>query len=156
MIKILLLSLLPAFGELLSNEAKIIDVEQLEEIISTPDDKIQVINFWATWCGPCIKELPVFEKVWHEQRDIAEVTLVTVNFAEDIEKVNRFIEKKKLQSRVLLIDNVDYNAWIDKVDETWSGAIPATLIINTKTKQRRFVEGQLDEGRLESIINQLI
>ena len=66
-----------------------------------------------------------------------------------------FVEKRELTPQVLLLDEIDYNSWIDKVDPSWSGAIPATLIINHKTGQRRFLERELKTGELEQIIKQL-
>lgn len=136
--------------------AEVIDVSKLESLLASKKDKIQVVNFWATWCGPCIKELPYFESARQSMKDKIDVTLVTVDFVEDLTKVNKFIERKALKSRVLLIDNVDYNSWIDKVDTRWSGAIPATLIINTQTNERKFVESELEQGELEKLINEIL
>ena len=136
-------------------EVKVIKVDQLENLINSESGKIQVINFWATWCGPCVKEIPYFEKAGLELSDQIEVNLVTVDFVEDIEKVKKFVDRKELKSNIYLIDNIDYNSWIDKVDERWSGAIPATLIINPSSGERRFIESELEEGQLEKLIREL-
>ena len=85
-----------------------------------------------------------------------DVNLITVDFIEDLAKVNKFVQRKDLKSNIFLINNVDYNSWIDKVDPRWSGAIPATLIINTSTGERRFVESVFKEGVLEILINELL
>lgn len=138
-----------------AQEVKVIKVGELETIINSKSEKIQVINFWATWCGPCVKELPYFEKAGLELSDQIEVNLVTVDFVEDIEKVKKFVDRKELKSNIYLIDNIDYNSWIDKVDERWSGAIPATLIINPSSGERRFIESELEEGQLEKLIREL-
>lgn len=138
-----------------AQSTEVIDVAQLELKLSESKSKIQVFNFWATWCGPCIKELPYFEAAGAEMKDKIDVNLITVDFVEDIEKVNKFVARKDIKSNVFLIDNVDYNSWIDKVDPRWSGAIPATLIINSATGERRFVESELKEGELENLISEL-
>lgn len=129
----------------------IIHVPELEKMLTPKSDSVVVINFWATWCAPCVKELPLFEKL-HQEKPEIKVTLINLDFADKIDKVNSFIARKKLVSDVYLLDDVDYNSWINKVDKSWGGAIPATLIINTKTGQRKFVERELQPGELEVLI----
>lgn len=133
-------------------EATVVKFDALAKILDSGSEEVQVINFWATWCAPCIKELPLLEKL-NAQEDLkAKITLINLDYADKLDKVNAFIKKKNIQSNVLLLDEIDYNSWIDKVDKTWTGAIPATLIINPKTGKRKFVEKQLKEGELETLI----
>ena len=82
----------------------------------------------------------------------AKITLVSLDFADKVSKVTEFVKQRNMHSEVVLLDEVDYNAWIDKVDESWSGAIPATLVINTMTGKRKFVEKELKAGELEAMI----
>ena len=140
-------------NSLVAQNARTIKVSELEAILNAKTDKIQVINFWATWCAPCVKEMPIFEKANNEITE-AKVTLISLDLNLDPapEKVYRFIERKKLASTVFLLDETDPNFWIDKIDKRWSGALPATLVLNTKTGKRQFVEHQLAEGELESLI----
>ncbi|GAA0892105.1 hypothetical protein GCM10009122_17840 [Fulvivirga kasyanovii] len=140
----------PAFAQ----KAEVVKFEKLDAIINQESEKVTVINFWATWCGPCVKELPYFKEVAAQNPDV-NVYLVSLDFVEKLDRVNTFIEKKGLQSQVLLLDEMDYNSWIDKVDESWSGAIPATLLINSATGERKFVEKELEEGELEKLIAEL-
>lgn len=155
MIKIFTLILFMVSAQVSAQSTEVIDVATLESKLSETTNKIQVFNFWATWCGPCIKELPYFESVQASMSDKIDVNLITVDFVQDLEKVNKFIARKGLKSNVYLIDNVDYNSWIDKVDTRWSGAIPATLIINPASGERKFVESELKEGELEKLIEEL-
>ncbi|HNP20160.1 MAG TPA: TlpA disulfide reductase family protein [Fulvivirga sp.] len=142
--------------QLNAQQAKVVKFPELNDLINSKSDKIQVFNFWATWCGPCIKELPYFEAAREKMGDKIEVNLVSVDFVEELSKVNKFITRKNLKSNIYLIDDIDYNSWIDKVDTKWSGAIPATLVINTTTGERTFVEHELKEGELEKMITELI
>jgi len=139
------------------NKAEVIKFDHLEKLIQTESESIQVINFWATWCAPCIKELPFFEALPEqmEGRNI-KVSLVSLDFVEKLDKVNSFIERKELASSVLLLDNIDYNSWIDKVDKKWSGAIPATLIIDSKSGKRKFIEGEMKEEQLNNILAEFV
>lgn len=96
-----------------------------------------VINFWATWCGPCVKELPYFEEIskTYGQNDV-EVVLVSLDFPQHYEsKLKPFIKKYDIKSRVIALNDPDSNNWIPKVNDNWTGSIPATLIIsNSKYK----------------------
>lgn len=93
--------------------------------------KTLIINFWATWCKPCIEELPYFEQVNQEFKDKnVEVWLVNLDFNSAVEKVVKpFIEKRNIKSRVIHLTDTDPNEWIDKINKDWGGNIPATLII---------------------------
>jgi len=100
-------------------------------IFQQKNDTTYVINFWATWCAPCVKELPYFEKLNQKYTDKkVKVILVSQDFSKQLEKkLKPFLEKNKLQSEVLVLIDPDANSWIDKVNPAWSGAIPATVII---------------------------
>lgn len=119
------------------------------------DENIYVINFWATWCAPCIKELPYFEKLNADNKNV-KVILVSLDSKKDLDKkLIPFIEKRKLKSKVLLLADKDYNSWLSKVDADWSGAIPATLIISGKKKQ--FAERDFENfEELNEYINSFI
>ncbi len=149
------LLLLLVFHIAFAQKAKIVKFDKLNSIISTQSDQIQVINFWATWCAPCVKELPLFETLEAKNDATVKITLINLDYADKISKVNAFLAKKKITSEVLLLDEIDYNSWIDKVDGGWGGAIPATLLLNTRTGQRKFVDKELKEGELESYIQSL-
>jgi thiol-disulfide isomerase/thioredoxin len=135
-----------------AQKATIVKFDKLEKILNTNSEQIQVINFWATWCAPCVKELPLLEKITVQNNLNVKITLISLDYADKIDNVNAFMARKHIQSEVLLLNEVDYNSWIDKVEKSWSGAIPATLIFNPRTGQRKFVEKELKEGELESLI----
>lgn len=138
------------------SQAKIVKLPELLSEIKSPSDDIKVFNFWATWCGPCIKELPLLERV-NAERDDVEVILVSMDLDLDPDptKVHKFVNRKKLRSTVIILDETNPNAWIDKIEKQWSGALPATLVVNTKTGQRKFIEKELGDGELDVIIDSL-
>lgn len=135
----------------------VINLDQLETRLNNGSDTTYVINFWATWCGPCVKELPYFEKIGSDRANQNfRVLLVTLDFAENLDsKVLPFIRKKQIKSKVLLLDESNPNKWIPRVSEEWSGAIPATLFINKQKKTRHFHEGSFEEDELEALLTQI-
>lgn len=106
-------------------------------LTSPKKDTAIVINFWATWCAPCVKELPFFETLPSTvaSKNIKTV-LVSLDFKSQIEKrLLPFLKNKQIKSKVVLLTDGNANSWINKVDTDWSGAIPATLLLykNKKT-----------------------
>src|SRR5690606_25252267 len=112
-----------AFGQ----RVEVIKYPALQALIESKAAEIHVINFWATWCGPCIKELPRFEQLHLKNTTGLKVTLISMDFADQVDRVNRFLQRRKMTTPALLLDEINGNAWIDKVEPAWSGAIPATL-----------------------------
>ena len=130
----------------------IYDFEGIEPFLNRNDDKTYVVNFWATWCAPCVKELPYFEQLGDKYRDRnVEVLLVSLDFPNQYEKkLKPFIVKHQLKSKILVLDDVDMNSWIPKVDPDWDGAIPVTLIYNRDS--RKFYAQSFDYDTLENEI----
>ena len=137
-----------------AQKVEVIKFQRLEELMTTRSEKIQVINFWATWCGPCVQELPSFQGL-HVHDPSVEVTLVNLDYADQLNKVKSFVAKRKITARVLLLDDIDYDSWIDRVDPAWGGAIPATLFVNTATGQKIFVDRPLSESELDAQVKAL-
>jgi len=125
----------------------IFDFESFKSYLHRSDNKIHVINFWATWCKPCVAELPAFEALGAKHSEI-EITLVSLDFLKAIESsLIPFIIKNELQSNVIVMHDPDGNSWIPQIDENWSGAIPATIIY--KNDQREFYEKSFSLEELE-------
>lgn len=113
------------------------DFSRLEaRIQQTSSKKTLVINFWATWCAPCVEELPCFEELNRKYADSnVEVWLVSLDFKSRLEKqFIPFLEKKKLKSDVILLADQDADTWIAKMHPDWEGALPATVIIRNGQK----------------------
>lgn len=145
-----ILSLAPAFAQ----EVKVIKYNELQQLRNAPHDTLYVVNFWATWCKPCIKEMPYFEALTEQYKNQpVRVVLVSMDAAEDLDtRVKPFVRKRSLKSDVMLLDEVDANTWIDKLEPKWSGAIPATMVFNNKRKQYEFVEKELTQQELQKLI----
>ncbi|MGY0393119.1 TlpA family protein disulfide reductase [Bizionia sp. KMM 8389] len=143
-------------NEKASDSLTIVDFEGLEPLLNKANTTTYVVNFWATWCGPCIKELPYFEKITSDYpADQVQVILVNLDFPHQYEtKLKPYIEKHNLQSELIVLNDVDSNSWIPKVDASWSGAIPATLIYNSE--KRAFYEQTFTYDALKTEIEQFL
>ncbi len=132
--------------------------DQLQKEIAETKDSIVVLNFWATWCAPCVKELPYFEQLnqkYASQK--VKVMLVSLDFNSKIKSsVEPFVKSKNLKSEILHVTDTDPNTWINKMDNSWSGAIPATVVYNTSHEKIKFLEGETTFDELEKIIQPLL
>ena len=133
-----------------------IDGDGIAALLRNSNDTTYVINFWATWCSPCVKEIDFFEELHTSSRDSKiKVILVSLDFPNQVEQsLIPFLEKKEISAPVMLMTDLDYNSWIERVDKSWSGAIPATLIYNKE--QRVFLEQELTLDELFENVNQII
>ncbi len=130
--------------------------DRLQKEIAETKDSIVVLNFWATWCAPCVKELPYFEQLnqkYASQK--VKVMLVSLDFNSKIKSsVEPFVKSKNLKSEILHVTDTDPNTWINKIDSSWSGAIPATVVYNASHEKIKFIEGETTFDELEKIILQ--
>jgi thiol-disulfide isomerase/thioredoxin len=132
------------------------DFESLEPLFKQQNDTTYVINFWATWCIPCVEELPHFEKMNQKYASQKfKMILVSLDFPKMVEsRVLPFVRKKKLQAEVVLLNDPNANEWIYKVSKEWSGAIPATVIY--RNSEWKFFEKSFTEVELDTQIKLLI
>ena len=155
-ILIINLSLICLFGHftISAQDIPIIEFDDLQEMIERPSDQTVIYNFWATWCAPCVKELPELEGIQKTGKEHnRKVVLVSLDFVSHYEKkLLPFVKEHQLMSEVLLLDAPNYNDWIPKISEKWSGAIPATLIVNNEKNVEIFMEKKFEEEELEALL----
>mgnify|MGYP001142725059 FL=1 len=132
----------------------VVKYKELLEELRQQNDTLNVINFWATWCVPCVKELPYFMATVQEMKDKpVKLILVSLDARSSLDSaVIPFIQKKNfVATHYLLDDNGRMNEWIPKIAADWDGAIPATALYKNG-QQLRFVQGQLSEKELKTFI----
>jgi thiol-disulfide isomerase/thioredoxin len=121
-------------------------------MLHNENDTLYIINFWATWCKPCVAELPYFEKlnkIYASEK--LKIILVSLDFSDELEtRVMPFILKNNIHSKVFLLNESNPNTFIDKISPRWSGAIPATYIY--KGNVNSFYEKSFNYEELESIV----
>lgn len=120
------------------------------------NDTTYVFNFWATYCAPCIKELPHFEKISNKYADKnLKIILISLDFRSRIQNgVIPFIEKRNIKLPVVVLSDPDADAWINKVDPSWDGAIPATLIV--KKGEKAFYNKEFTYDELDALITKFL
>ncbi len=130
---------------------EVMNFAEFQERIKTKDDTLYIYNFWATWCRPCVKEMPYFEQV-HDEYTSQKVKLifVSLDFIDMLSnKLVPFINKRNLSEDIWLLDERNPNSWINKVSEEWTGSIPATLFKHTPSNFEAFYERSFDYEELK-------
>ncbi len=131
-------------------EIPVYNFENFEPLLGINDGKTRIINFWATWCKPCVAELPYFELInsKYPDKDV-EVILVSLDLPNQVEsKLMPFLQRQRIESTVILLDDPDADSWISKVNKNWSGSIPATIIYkgnSTNFYERSFTYNELEK-----------
>jgi thiol-disulfide isomerase/thioredoxin len=138
------------------NGIEVYTFDEFRHWLTKETDSIYVINFWATWCAPCVKEIPAFEKLHATYLDKkVKVLYVSLDFPAQVQsRVIPFIERMKMDAEVVLLNDPNSNRWIPLVSEKWSGAIPATLIYSKDFNE--FYEQEFTFDQLQTIILPLI
>jgi thiol-disulfide isomerase/thioredoxin len=137
---------------------EVIKFDRLQAMLARQNDTTYLYNFFATWCAPCVKEFSNFQKFADENVGKKfKLVFVSMDFVKDIDKsLIPFVKKKNVAQEVYLLDETDYNSWINKVDSTWSGGLPASLVVNSgksihRMYEKEFTFEQLDQAVKPSI-----
>jgi thiol-disulfide isomerase/thioredoxin len=121
-------------------------------------DSALVVNFWATFCGPCIEEIPYFQTIaakYKEQK--VKLLLVSLDFKEYYpQKIAAFAKRFGFTAEIVWLDEEKPDEFCPKIDSTWSGAMPATLFVNKAKNYRKFIEAQMKPDEVEAVIKNMI
>ena len=138
-----------------AEQLEVYDFDGIKQYLKQSGDKVYVVNFWATWCAPCVKELPFFEQIQQDFKENVEVILISLDFPSQYKsKLIPFLEEKQLTSKVIVLDDADMNSWILKINSEWDGAIPVTLIYNKE--QRQFYPQSFTYDALSSEVRKFV
>src|SRR5215471_10062568 len=136
-----------------AQDVKAVKVTELSKTIRESKTPL-IVNFWATFCVPCIQEMPYFQEVAKQYKS-QNVSLLFVSL--DLKeaypvKVNAMAKKLQLTSPVVWLNETNADYFCPKIDTTWSGGMPSSLFVNNATGYHRFFEDQLSKEKLENTI----
>lgn len=134
------------------------DFKNIENIFNKSNDTVYVINFWATTCPPCLRELPMLDKLSAELPDKPIKTyLISIDNEDRIDKyVKPFLKKLDIKSDVYSLIDEDMSSWTAKINPEWYGALPYTIIYKGENKKYffgAFKEHKDVEKEINSILN---
>ena len=139
-----------------SQEIKVVKIDDLKKIYSVSNDTTYVINFFASWCGPCMMEIPVLNKFYTEHKNTTtQLIFVSLDNPAYIKKMPKLISRMKIEASVYLLNESSDFSWLPQIDKRWQGSIPATMVVNQKKNIKAFFETPLEKGQLEFYLNKL-
>lgn len=134
------------------NRVQPVTLNKLHEQVKTNNDTLYVVNFWATWCKPCVEEMPYFiNAAGQYAHQPFKLIFVSLNSPKELAAVQKFTDSRNITQPVLLLTETNANVWINRVDSTWTGSIPATAFYR-KGQKLLFYEGELDASGLDSLL----
>ena len=152
---IFLLALL-AFKNVLPAVAQSIPAYTADKLMQrlSNKDTTYIVNFWATWCVPCVKELPQFDKLQQMYTGKpVKVILASFDFKDAYpEKLAAFISRKYLLPEVVWWSETNANEFIPKIDNSWSGGLPATMVVNTAHQYHQLTERPVTAAEVAEMV----
>lgn len=144
------------YCEARAQEIQAMKIDELESFIKSRQGP-SVINFWATWCGPCIEEMPWFNKIVPEYRGTKnELIFVSLdNRRAYPDQIKALLNRKQIKATFIWLNETNADVFCPRIDPKWGGSIPATLFINHSKGYRKFVEEQLSPTELRKQIRAL-
>jgi thiol-disulfide isomerase/thioredoxin len=121
-------------------------------------DKPLVVSFWATWCASCNEEIPYFISTIKEKyKTDVELLLVSLDIKSYYPaRIESFVARKNYNASVVWLDESNADIFCPKIDTTWSGAIPSTLMVNNKKQYRKFYEQGISPLQFDKDLKELV
>ena len=133
-----------------------IDDARIKQLLS-PGGKPRLVNFWATWCGPCREEFPDLVKIDAEYRGKIDFLTVSLDFIEEIDTaVPTFLSEMNAEMPTYLLTSADENTLISSIAKDWSGALPFTILYNEKGEITYTRQGKVSPETLKEEIEKTL
>jgi len=130
-----------------------INTQGIKDLLKNSSDKLRLINVWATWCGPCIREFPDFITINRMFRD-RDFEFINISADEDHrkEKALKFLKDQQSSSANYIFSEADKYALIDAIDKNWAGGLPYSLLVEPGGKIVYARQGIIDPGQIKRLI----
>ena len=140
-----------------SQQVKSVKITELEKTIKESKRPL-IVNFWATFCVPCLQEIPYFQEMTDQYKS-KNVSLIFVSL--DMKeaypvKVNDMVKKLKLSYPVVWLNETNADYFCPRIDTSWTGGMPSSLFVNNATGYHKFFEEPLSKEKLEQEIGVMI
>ncbi|HNE50650.1 MAG TPA: TlpA disulfide reductase family protein [Chitinophagales bacterium] len=133
-----------------------VKIDDLKKVYTKPNDTTYIVNFFATWCGPCMQEMPILNKFYEEHKNTAtQLIFVSLDNIGTIKKLPAKMKKLGVQAPVYVLNESTDFSWLARIDKRWQGSIPATMVINNSKNIKAFFETPLEKGQLEFYLKKL-
>jgi thiol-disulfide isomerase/thioredoxin len=154
--RIAILSLICA-GLVQAADLQLIDEAGFQRLLASSKGKVLVVNFWATWCAPCRKEMPELVALTsrYRSRGLQFVT-IAIDEESDAAKAAEFVAKTKVPQPAYIKRFQNDEKFISMVDSRWSGGLPFTVVYDRAGKKVRVFPGEVDLKELEQVIQKTL
>lgn len=133
-------------------------IQDVVNYYSKNNDTTYVVNFWSTFCQPCIEEMPylqsISKKYANQKVKLVFVSLDAKSFYP--KKLNSFLKQHNITATSIWLNETNADIFCPAVDEKWSGAIPATIIVNNKKGYKQFYEEQFTPQQFEQALKKAL
>ncbi|QMU27520.1 redoxin family protein [Adhaeribacter radiodurans] len=131
----------------------IIEEADLKALLKNDTDKVRLVNVWATWCGPCVAEMPEFVNINRMYRN-REFEFITISADKPDKKDKALATLKRLQAsnKNYLWSSEDKYKLIEAIDPQWQGALPYTLLIEPGGKVAYRTQGSIVPMEMKKMI----
>lgn len=138
------------------NEIQVVKIEQLKKVYTHANDTTYIINFFATWCGPCMQEMPILNQFYEDNKNTSKkLIFVSLDNAGYLKKLPTKLKKIGIKAPVYLLNESSDFSWLPYIDKRWQGSIPATMVVNGNKNVKAFFETPLEKGQLEFYLKKL-
>jgi thiol-disulfide isomerase/thioredoxin len=145
-------------GSIASDTPRLVDASDVKEIVASHEGEVVLLNFWATWCPPCVREFPELVEVEKEYRGRGVAVIsVSIDFPEKLEKeLLPFLEEHQPDFEVYLKKDGDVTVFTRTIDPEWKGTLPATFFYDRQGRSSVKRYSEMTRPEMERILNALL
>lgn len=134
------------------------NADDLKQIFESRKGKVILVNFWATWCKPCVKEFPELLKLYSNYKDKGfELVFLSLDDLSEIDtKLKPFLKKNNVDFTTYYNNFSKPEELIDLVDKNWGGGIPSTYIYDKEGSLKASILGSKTYEQFEAEITKLL